>query len=351
MISLIGVALIIGIGFIIRQQLRGGSDRPTEESGTIRMSKTIRGTVTDVMQSAQLVTIQDDKGQEIHLALVSETHITNEKNDAIDLAQIYRGSVVEGRGESASSNAFIVGELRIVSTPDFIITAPNEADPVTSPLTIEGLATGPWYFEAVFPVTITDANRRPLKKHYVTATKDWMSESLVPFTATLEFEQPKTATGYIIFSNANPSDLRENDKTFEMPITFSPQTRKVKVFFNNSKLDPAFLCDKVFPVTREIDWTEGIGRAAVEELLKGPNTQDKSADYFTNISPNARVNSLVIENGTALIDFSEELGRNAAGSCRATAIRTQITETLKQFTTVNEVVISINGRTKDILQP
>jgi len=39
------------------------------------------------------------------------------------------------------------------------------------------------------------------------------------------------------------------------------------------------------------------------------------------------------------------------GSCRVSAIRAQIIETLKQFSTVKNVVISINGRTEDILQP
>jgi len=33
------------------------------------------------------------------------------------------------------------------------------------------------------------------------------------------------------------------------------------------------------------------------------------------------------------------------------AIRAQIRETLKQFPTVDEVIISIDGRTEDILQP
>ena len=33
------------------------------------------------------------------------------------------------------------------------------------------------------------------------------------------------------------------------------------------------------------------------------------------------------------------------------AIRVQITETLEQFPTVDSVIISIDGRTEDILQP
>lgn len=315
------------------------------------MNKTVRGTITDVMQSAQVITIRTDNNTTMHLAIVPATKITNAKGESIDATQLYRGSIVEGKGESAATDALLVGELHVVSTPDFIVLNPTEVDPVTSPLRIEGLATGPWYFEATFPVTITDAEHRSLGKHYVTATKDWMSESLVPFEATLEFMPPKTATGYLVFENSNPSGLDEHRKTFEMPIVFSPQTRTVKVFFNNSNLDPAFLCDKVFPVTREIPWTEGIGRAAIEELLKGPNEQEKSSAYFTNIAPHVRINSIAIENGTARIDFSEELDRNIGGSCRVTAIRAQITNTLKQFSTVREVMISINGRTEDILQP
>jgi len=35
---------------------------------------------------------------------------------------------------------------------------------------------------------------------------------------------------------------------------------------------------------------------------------------------------------------------------RVSAIRAQITETLKQFETVNEVIVSIDSRVEDILQ-
>jgi len=178
-----------------------------------------------------------------------------------------------------------------------------------------------------------------------------MSELLVPFTTELEFKTPTTETGFLLFKNANPSGLPEQEMTFEMPITFTQRTITVKTFFSNSKLDPAFLCTTVFPTIREIPWTESVGRAAIEELLKGPNDDEKKRNYFTNINPNVRINALTIENGVAIIDVSEELDRNIGGSCRVTAIRSQITETLKQFPTIHEVVIAINGKTEDILQP
>jgi spore germination protein GerM len=126
---------------------------------------------------------------------------------------------------------------------------------------------------------------------------------------------------------------------------------KVVVFFNNDKLDPEFSCNKVFPVNREIAKTEAVARAALEELLKGPTERDKSEGFFSNINPGVKIQKLSIEQGVAKVDFDEQLEFQVGGSCRVAAIRWQIIETLKQFPSVKEVVISINGRTEDILQP
>ncbi len=125
----------------------------------------------------------------------------------------------------------------------------------------------------------------------------------------------------------------------------------VKVFFNNSKLDPEFSCNKVFPVEREIPKTQAVAGAALEELLKGATDVDKEQGFFTSINPDVKIQSLSVENGVAKVDFDEQLEFQVGGSCRVSAIRAQITQTLKQFPTVNSVIISIDGRTEDILQP
>ena len=64
-----------------------------------------------------------------------------------------------------------------------------------------------------------------------------------------------------------------------------------------------------------------------------------------------RIQSLTIENSVAKVDFDEQLEFQVGGSCRVTAIRAQIRETLKQFPIIDSVIISINGRTEDVLQP
>lgn len=127
---------------------------------------------------------------------------------------------------------------------------------------------------------------------------------------------------------------------------------KIKVFFGNSKFDPSGMnCDKVYPVERNIQKTLAVAKAAAEELLKGPAQQEKEQGYFTSINSNVAINSLELKDGTAKIDFDEQLEFQVGGSCRVAAIRKQITETLKQFSEKKEVLISINGRTEDILQP
>jgi spore germination protein GerM len=88
------------------------------------------------------------------------------------------------------------------------------------------------------------------------------------------------------------------------------------------------------------------------ELLKGPTANEISRfGISTAINPDVEIQSLTIVDGVAQIDFSESLDYQVGGSCRVTAIRSQITNTLLEFPTVDEVVISINGRIDDILQP
>jgi spore germination protein GerM len=125
----------------------------------------------------------------------------------------------------------------------------------------------------------------------------------------------------------------------------------IKVFFNNNNFDPEFSCNKVFPAERGVIKTGELERAALLELLGGPTQGDIAQGFFTSINSGVKINSLSITRGVATVDFDERLGNQVAGACWVTAIRSQITETLKQFPSVKEVIISINGRTEDVLQP
>lgn len=233
------------------------------------------------------------------------------------------------------------------------VNNPRPDQAIQSPLVVEGEARGSWYFEASFPVKLLDANGKELAITPAQAQGDWMTEEFVPFKAELKFEPPATEAGFFVLEKDNPSGLPQYDDELRIPVKFEKavETTKVKIFFNNNMMDPAISCDKVFPVEREVAKTEVVARAALTELLKGATEEEEGNEFYSNINSGVKIEGLTIENGTARVDFDEQLESGVAGSCRVTAIRSQITETLKQFSTVNDVIISINGRTEDILQP
>ncbi|MFH1509625.1 MAG: GerMN domain-containing protein [Candidatus Nealsonbacteria bacterium] len=228
---------------------------------------------------------------------------------------------------------------------------PNEV--INSPLEVSGEARGFWFFEGDFPIKILDSEGELLGVTIAQAQTDWMTEEFVQFKAILIFDDPETKNGNVLFIKDNPSDIAEQNDELRIPVKFGTIEEKIsiKVYFNNNELDPDISCNKVFSVNREIVKVPGIAKATLGELLKGTTQTEKDNNYFTNINSGVEINSLSIVDGIAKVDFNGQLDYQVGGSCRVGAIRAQITETLKQFTTVNEVIISINGRIEDILQP
>jgi len=183
-----------------------------------------------------------------------------------------------------------------------------------------------------------------------------MTTEFVPFTATINFMWPvdRQDQAILVLHNDNPSGLSEKAEKLEIPVlinTNKKQTINWKRFFSNNNLDKEITCTKAFPVSRQIAKTTAVARAALDELLKGPTAEEKAQGYFTSINPGVKIQQLTIADGIAKVDFDEAMEQGLGGSCRVSAIRAQITETLKQFSTVKNVIISVNGRTEDILQP
>ena len=126
----------------------------------------------------------------------------------------------------------------------------------------------------------------------------------------------------------------------------------VRVFFANSEFDPQGMeCSRVYPVSRVVERTEAVARAALEELLRGPNDQEKARGYFTSLSADVRMRDVQISQGVAHVDFGPELGSDLAGSCQVESAGSQIRQTLLQFPTVRSVRITIENRDSSPLQP
>ena len=109
------------------------------------------------------------------------------------------------------------------ATPDIITVAtPVAGSHITSPIVITGEARGYWFFEASFPVMLTDWDGKIIAQGVAQAQSDWMTEDFVSYTATLEFETPTYGErGTLILQKDNPSALPENDAAVEVPVFFN----------------------------------------------------------------------------------------------------------------------------------
>jgi hypothetical protein len=121
-------------------------------------------------------------------------------------------------GASSSSSSLSSAPDAVVA--DISIDQPVAGATVTSPLVVTGEARGNWYFEAVFPVHLLDANGVEIASAPAQALSDWMTTDFVPYKATLTFSMPATATGTLVLENDNPSGLPENSKSVSLPVSF-----------------------------------------------------------------------------------------------------------------------------------
>ena len=99
---------------------------------------------------------------------------------------------------------------------------PNQV--IQSPLTIKGEARGMWFFEASFPVVLTNWDGLIIAEGIATAQGEWMTTEFVPFVATLKFVVDKNAysnRGFLILRKDNPSGRPEHDDALEIPIMFA----------------------------------------------------------------------------------------------------------------------------------
>jgi len=123
-----------------------------------------------------------------------------------------------------------------------------------------------------------------------------------------------------------------------------------------------FVGEEIESEHRRIPHTLAVGTAAMELLLEGPPpgfstalpTPDEVQSYpgrQSDWGSRVRLLGLTIDDGVATVNFSQEMNAYGGGSARVAHIREQITRTLQQFPTVQEVRIAIAGQTEGVLQP
>jgi hypothetical protein len=112
--------------------------------------------------------------------------------------------------------------------------------------------------------------------------------------------------------------------------TAPAETTELRVFW--------LLDGKVWPALREVEDTDAVAGAALEELLEGP-TDDETRDlsFETAIPDGTEVDSVEIEDGEAVVNLSADLARDALA---------QVVYTVSQFPTVDSVRVGEGSYTR-----
>ncbi len=136
-----------------------------------------------------------------------------------------------------------------------------------------------------------------------------------------------------------PEPVAPEDQTSTMTLT---------IYYGNTELNPGMEdCSLVFPVEREVPETEGVARAALNELFGGPTEAEEAQGYSSFFSDETAdiLKSVYVEEGTAYVDIEDirTIIPSASSSCGSAQITAEIETTLKQFPTVERVIIAIDS--------
>jgi hypothetical protein len=244
------------------------------------------------------------------------------------------------------------------ATPDgthgnITVSSPQANDYVNANgFTITGLART---FESNVVYRVRDlATQEIIAQGHTTATGEMGKFS--PYTINV---QVKKASGRLQYPTRAMIEVYENSakdgsviNLVQVPVRIgvgADEPNAVEVFFTNSKKGSPDNCDQVFSIPRTIPQTQALATIALQRLLGGPTADEQGQGYATQIPAGTKLHKVTVANGVARADFSSELN-TAAGACRVTAIRAQIERTLRQFSTVKSVTITVKGK-GPVLQP
>ncbi len=326
-------------GDVITLALRGSSTRYPKSQWSFRAPVT-GNTLT--LKRHDVLTAGDPRLKPGEF--ISEWAFKIERPDAVEVRLEYEQL---GRRQPLDDfGIYLVSDRGDATTASTLVLQPLPEALAASPLTITGYARA---FEGTVRYRLRDEASRVLADGFTTSVGADAAARRA-FSKSITFTKPRTGRGTLeVFSEDAASGAEINNVI--VPVVFDPNLMVVEAYYTNDRLDPEVTCTKVFATKRWVPKTEALARAALEQLLAGPTSEEQAEGYRTSLPAGVTIKRLEITDGVAKADFSPALERGVGGSCRVTAIRAQLEQTLRQFPTVTSVVISINNRTEDILQP
>jgi hypothetical protein len=212
---------------------------------------------------------------------------------------------------------------------------------LASPFTITGTAIA---FEAQFAWRLEDAKGERIAEGSAYGASS-PEEPIPPFTIrSFILSVPKTTTGTLVLFESSAKDGTPIHE-LRIPVRLPQTSMMTKVFLPDVDALRAGDCSAVVSIEVSVARSTLPIETAIRMLLEpGPT--------ISVIPGGTKLVSLTVKNGTATVVFTSELEDFGGGSCNVIATRAQIESTLKQFSSVKNVVISVEGKTpEETLQP
>ncbi len=233
-----------------------------------------------------------------------------------------------------SSGDLLATSVSQTTDADLYLVSPSENATVTSPLLVTGFA-------------------RATGEVVGWAARDASGNVLVSGEVPLP-QEPRGALVPFAFDLFLPA-LTDPNFTFELSIGAQNAERRIStpvhllttnvsslsVFFVNTQQGNSG-CGQVFPVIRDVAQTSAIGRASLLELFTGPSAADRAEGFSTAIPLDGAFETLVIREGVATIGVNNAFLR-LVGTCTGTRAKAQITQTLLQVPSIDDIVFTVNG--------
>lgn len=105
--------------------------------------------------------------------------------------------------------------------------------------------------------------------------------------------------------------------------------------------------EKVATAHRQVPYTKEVAKAAMEELLKGPNAQEKEVGMFTTVPANTLFLGIAVKDKVATVDLSKEY-ESGGGTLSMSLRLAQVVYTLTQFPTIDAVQFKLDGKPVEV---
>lgn len=334
---------------------------PTDDSPRIAPSaaREVRGEVVFRSLNEQYARVKEE-GREWKVIMNPNSTVVETwgpQDQAMSFADVIPGAEVIAEGTAEGTIVFVAEKVRIVKTANTIISAPRAKETVGQSFQILGLSRT--FENNVSYRVIAEDGSTVLAQGFTTATGPDIGHFSL-FDVIVDVKEYRGRAVVEAFEHSAKDG--EVINLTAVPVAVDGNYHVEAAYFSNRYKDTgAMRCEETYPAYRTTRTLQTLRALSREEavkgyltaLLKGVTDTEDEAGYFSSIPKGVMVENIAFDGSSKVrVTFNDALDRGVGGSCRVSAIRSQIVNTVKAAVDgIEDVEIAIGDRVEDVLQP